>query len=80
MKYEDWMASDTMRAIAKILPRDDPNNPINLARAAAAAEKAAAQAAAQAQAAANSTSAAEEIQKLEQIEKLVEAAAASRAL
>jgi len=74
MKYEDWMASDTMQAISKILPPDDPNNPINLARAAAAAEKAAAEAAAQAQAAADSTSRAEQIQKLEQIEKLVEAA------
>ena len=24
MKYEDWMASDTMRAISEILPLDDP--------------------------------------------------------
>lgn len=46
MNYEDWMASDTMRAIAKILPPDDPNNPRNLARAAEAARKAAEAAAA----------------------------------
>jgi len=41
MKHDDWITSDTMRALAKILPPDDPNNPINLARAAAAAESAA---------------------------------------
>ena len=80
MKYEDWMASDTVRAISKILPLDDPNNPISVARAAAAAEPAekAADArkpaeAAAAPAAANSKPEAEEIQKLERIEKLVEA-------
>ncbi len=36
MNHDDWIASDTMRAIAKILPPDDPNNPRNLTRAAAA--------------------------------------------
>ena len=72
MKHEDWLASDTMRALAKILPPDDPNNPRNLARAAAAAEKAAAQAPTPASVQ-PAPPAVEEIQRLEQIEKLVEA-------
>lgn len=81
MKHDDWISSDTMRAISKILPLDDPNNPINLARAAAAEEarKAAEAAASQPVAPpAPNPALAANLQKLAQIEKLAEAIAPSR--
>jgi hypothetical protein len=67
MTHDDRLTSDTMRALAKLLPPDDPNHPRNLARAAAAAE---ASKAAEAEAA---PPVPEQIQKLEQVEQLVEA-------